>query len=73
MLRVIYQLLYVNDGTFPFPTCTALIKGLTLVHSHLTRFGLEVHIGRNGKPSQTECDFFPPPNSLMIFNPPLQR
>ncbi len=41
----IYLLLYVNNGAFPFPTRAALIKGLTLVHSHLARFGLEVHIG----------------------------
>jgi hypothetical protein len=41
----IYQLLYVKDGAFPFPTHATLIKGLTLVHSHLAPFGLEVHIG----------------------------
>jgi hypothetical protein len=41
----IYQLLWVDDGAFSFPTHAALIKGLTLLHSHLTRFGLEVHIG----------------------------
>jgi hypothetical protein len=41
----IYQCLYVDDGAFPFPTRAALIKGLTLVHSHLAHFGLEVHIG----------------------------
>ena len=57
----IYQLLYVDDGAFPFATRDALIKGLTLVHSHLARFGLEVHIGRDGAPSKTECVFFPPP------------
>jgi hypothetical protein len=57
----IYQLLCVNNGTFPFPTRAALMKGLTLVHSHLTRFGLEVLIGRSGNPSKTECIFFPPP------------
>jgi hypothetical protein len=57
----IYQLLYVNDGAFSFPTCAVLIKGPTLVHSHLARFGLEVHIGQNGDPSKTECIFFPPP------------
>ena len=56
----IYQLLYVDDGAFPFPTRDALIKGLTLMHSHLARFGLEVHIGRDGTPSKTECVFFPP-------------
>jgi hypothetical protein len=57
----ICQLLYVNDGAFPFPTRDALIKGLTLVHSHLACFGLEVHIGQNGDPSKTECVFFPSP------------
>ncbi len=57
----IYQLLYVNDGAFPFPTRDALTKGLTLIHSHFARFGLEVHIGRNGNPSKTECIFIPPP------------
>jgi len=57
----IYQPLYVDDGAFPFPTHDTLIKGLTLVHSHLARFGLEVHIGRDGAPFKTECIFFPPP------------
>jgi hypothetical protein len=57
----IYQLLYVDDGAFPFPTRAALIKGLTLVHSHLARFGIKVHIGQNGNSSKTECVFFPPP------------
>jgi hypothetical protein len=57
----IYQLLYVNNGAFPFPTRDALIKGLALVHSHLARFGLKVHIGQDGAPSKTECVFFPPP------------
>ena len=56
----IYQLLYVDDGAFPFSTRDALTKGLTLIHSHFARFGLEVHIGRNGDPSKTECIFFPP-------------
>jgi hypothetical protein len=56
----IYQLLYVDDGASPFPTRDVLIKGLTLVHSHLARFALEVHIGRDGIPSKTGV-FFPPP------------
>ncbi len=63
----IYQLLYVDDGTFPFPTRDALTKGLALIHSHFARFVLKVHIVRNGNPSKTECIFFPPPsNSLML-------
>jgi hypothetical protein len=57
----IYQLLYVDDGAFPFPTRDALIKGLSLIYSHLACFGLKVHIGRGDKSSKTECVFFPPP------------
>jgi hypothetical protein len=57
----IYQLLYVDDGAFPFPTRVALIKGLSLIYSYLARFGLEVHIGRGDESSKTECVFFPPP------------
>ena len=63
----IYQLLYVDDGAFPFPTRDALIEGLSLIYSHLARFGLEVHIGRGGEPSKTECVLFPPPQ---FFNDP---
>jgi hypothetical protein len=68
----IYQLLYVNNGAFPFPTRAALIKGLTLVHSHLARFSLEIHIGQNGDPPKLNAYSFPLPNSLMIFNSLLQ-
>ena len=62
----IYQLLYVDNGAIPFPTRDALTKGLTLIHSHFACFGLDVHIGRNGNPSKTECIFFPPPISSII-------
>ena len=31
----IFQLLYVNNGGFPFPTRSDLIEGVTLIHSHL--------------------------------------
>ena len=65
----IYQLLYVDDGAFPFPTRDALIKGLSLVHSHLARFGLEVHIGKDGAPSKTEYVFFPPPQFFNNHTP----
>jgi hypothetical protein len=67
----IFQLLYVNDSAFPFPTWSDLIKGLALVHSHLARFGLEVHIGRGSESSKTECVFFPPPQFFNDkLNPP---
>jgi hypothetical protein len=52
----IFQLLYVNDGAFPFPTCATLVDGLALIQSHLAQFGLEVHIGQNGEPSKIESE-----------------
>ncbi len=38
-----------------------MIKRLALVHSHLARFGLEVHIRQNNNPSKVKCVFFPSP------------
>jgi hypothetical protein len=45
-------------------------KGLASIHSHLARFGLEVHIGRGGDLSKTKCVFFPPPQ---FFNDKLNH
>ncbi len=30
----IFQLLYIDDGAFPFPDCNALIVGINLIYSH---------------------------------------
>ena len=57
----IFQLLYVDDGAFPFPDRNKLTAGINLIQSHFARFGLEIHIGREGESSKTECVFFPPP------------
>jgi len=57
----IFQLLYVDDGAFPFPDRNALTAGTNLIHSHFARFGLEIHIGWEGESSKTECVFFRPP------------
>jgi hypothetical protein len=40
-----FQCLYVNVGAFIFASCTDLKKGLTLIHKHFERLGLEMHIG----------------------------
>jgi hypothetical protein len=58
----IFQCLYVDDGAFPFDIQDSLSKGMNLVFKHYARFGLEMHIGRNGGEFKTECVFFPPPN-----------
>jgi hypothetical protein len=49
---------------------------MSLVHSHMARFGLDMHIGRekNGKikASKTECVFSPPPQFFPNLNPTLE-
>ena len=60
----IFQCLYVDDGAFPFDTREDMIQGMNLIYQHFARFGLEMHIGRNGKVSKTECVFFPPPQYI---------
>ncbi|KAL7527574.1 hypothetical protein ACHAXR_002020, partial [Thalassiosira sp. AJA248-18] len=57
----IFQCLYVDDGAFPFVSRANMTKGLELVYHTFGRFGLEMHIGREGVSSKTECVFFPPP------------
>jgi hypothetical protein len=65
----IFQCLYVDDGTFPFDTRDSLSKGMNLVFKHFTRFGLEMHIGRNGGESKTECVSYPPPQFFQQCEP----
>jgi hypothetical protein len=61
----IFQCLYDDDGAFPFETREDMIQGMNLIYHHFARFGLEMHIGRNGKESKTECVFFPPPQFIV--------
>ena len=39
----------------------APIEGVNLINATFKKFGMEMHIGRNGKASKTECMFVPPP------------
>ena len=57
----LFSVLYVDDSAFNFEDRSKMEKGGELIFSHFTKFGLEMHIGRGGKPSKTECVFFPPP------------
>ena len=57
----IFQGLYVDDGAFPFVSRANMAQGLELVYHTFSRFGLEMHIGREGISSKRECVFFPPP------------
>ena len=55
-----FSVLYVDDGALPFGNRSQLEQLVELIYSHFTKFGLEMHIGREGKPLKTEC-VFPPP------------
>ena len=56
--------MYVDDGAFTFEDRDQLTRGLNLIYQHFAKFGLEMHIGKGKKASQTECVFFPPPGFL---------
>ena len=55
----LFYFLYVDDGAMLFESRKDLIEGTRLIMEHFGRFGLEMHIGRNGKRSKTECVYFP--------------
>ncbi len=59
LLNIYIQCLYVNNGAFPFDTRKNTIQGMELIYHHFARFGLDMHIRRNGVASKTECVFFP--------------
>jgi hypothetical protein len=67
----ILQCLYVDDGAFIFTSRIDLTTGLDLILKHFACFGLEMHIGREGSPSKTECVFFPPPGFFDMHLPAL--
>ena len=56
----LYYLLYVDDGAFIFTNRRDMIKATRIIHETMARFGLIMHIGRDGKPSKTEAVYHPP-------------
>ena len=60
-------MLYVDDRAFVFESRHQLEIGIPLLLRHFAKFGLEMHIGKENKPSKTECVFFPTPG---YFNLP---
>ena len=60
-LFYLFSVLYVDNGAFTFEDRAQMEKRVELIFYHFTKFGLEMHIVREGKPSKTECVFFPPP------------
>ena len=50
-----------DNGAFPLEVNIQLELGLSLIHNHFVKFGLEIHIGHGNKVSKTKFIFFPPP------------
>ena len=53
--------LYADDAGFLCTSRESLEKSAVIVDRHFAKFGLQVHRGRDGKKSKTECMFFPAP------------
>ena len=51
--------LYADDAGNLFETRAKLHEGLRKIFAHFKRFGLTMHVGRNGAASKTEAMFFP--------------
>ena len=61
VLLELFNVLYVDDGDFPFEDQEQLTLGAQLVFYHFITFGLEMYIRRGRKLSKTECVFFHTP------------
>ena len=53
--------LYADDAAFLCTSRASLEKSAVIIDRHFSKFGLQVHRGRDGKKSKTECMFFPAP------------
>ncbi|MDE0908581.1 MAG: reverse transcriptase family protein [SAR324 cluster bacterium] len=51
--------LYADDAGIIFDTREKLQLGTERIYSHFKRFGLTMHVGRNGDASKTEAMYFP--------------
>ena len=52
--------LYADDAAFLFASRKSLCECAVIIDRHFTGFGLQVHKGKPGKKSKTECMYFPP-------------
>ena len=50
----LFCMLYVDDGAFVFESRHQLETGIPLLLRHFEKFGLEMHIGKENKPSKKE-------------------
>jgi hypothetical protein len=57
--------LYVDDGSFMFKSKADMQKGASILFHHMKRFGLLMHIGRDGGKSKTEALYIPAPGTII--------
>ena len=50
--------LYADDAGVLFESREELSEGLRHIHEHFHRFGLTMHVGRDGSKSKTECMYY---------------
>ena len=60
-LLKLFNVLYVDNGAFPFEDRDQLSKEVQFISEKFKIFGPVIHIERGAKPSKTECVFFSPP------------
>ena len=53
--------LFADDCAVLFESRRDMIEGMEYLYKHLRKFGLHMHLGRNGQASKTEAMFFPRP------------
>lgn len=51
--------LYADDAGIIFESREKLLEGTQLIYDHFKRFGLTMHVGRDGAASKTEAMYFP--------------
>jgi len=51
---------YADDGAFLFRTRKELEACAPILHAHLKRLGLLMHVGAVDRASKTECMYYPP-------------
>jgi hypothetical protein len=61
-LLLLNNFLYVDDGVFIFTNKSDMIKAAEIIFYHFARFGLIMHIGKNGKKIQNGSHVLPPQN-----------
>ena len=52
-IRALFCVLYIDNAAFPFEDRYQITRVLSLIFSHFTIFGLEMHIGKGDKASKT--------------------